>query len=381
MTQRTLFVLLSTLAACDSVGKDRNASAETTRVVVSDPGPVALDCSAFDSDDDVDLLFVIDNSPSMAPKQDALKARFPDLQQRLDQFAADGRPRNYHIGVVTTDPMEGPCGTWAHPGFIAQGVAAAPGCLMPERVSYIEYDQRTGINNLAAGQDLGTQFACMASVGETGCGFEMPLEAAYRALHDPASADAGFLRPNALLAVVFLTDEDDCSAEADNSLFTNDMTLGPLASFRCTRYGIVCDGQLVSDVPNASYANCVPATRAQGGQLYDLDRYRDFFTRPMDQGGVKSDPRRVMLTTIDGPSTPFGTHDSDRSNECGTSESCTVLAASCVSPTHSAFHADPAVRLNALVNAAACHGVSSICDADYSQAMGDLSNRMVPIAH
>src|SRR5689334_22257379 len=53
--------------------------------------------------DQVDILFVIDDSGSMAPKQLALRQRFPDLIKTLDAVAASGNPASYHIGVVTSD--------------------------------------------------------------------------------------------------------------------------------------------------------------------------------------------------------------------------------------------------------------------------------------
>src|SRR5579859_6133035 len=53
--------------------------------------------------DKVDILFMVDDSPSMIPKQDELKARFPELIKVLDDFAAQGNPAWYHIGVVTSD--------------------------------------------------------------------------------------------------------------------------------------------------------------------------------------------------------------------------------------------------------------------------------------
>ena len=42
----------------------------------------------------------------------------------------------------------------------------------------------------------------IANVGTSGCAFPSPLEAAYRALHDPLPENIGFLRSDALLVVV-----------------------------------------------------------------------------------------------------------------------------------------------------------------------------------
>ena len=50
---------------------------------------------------DVDILFLVDNSPSMASKQKALADNFPRMIEELDKLP-DGRP-NLHIGVVSSD--------------------------------------------------------------------------------------------------------------------------------------------------------------------------------------------------------------------------------------------------------------------------------------
>ena len=63
-----------------------------------------------------------------------------------------------------------------------------------------------------------TAFGCIAAVGSAGCGFEAPLEAVYRVLTTPA-INPGFLRDDALLVVILMTDEDDCSAPPDTTLF------------------------------------------------------------------------------------------------------------------------------------------------------------------
>jgi hypothetical protein len=80
--------------------------------------------------------------------------------------------------------------------------------------------------------DLVASFACVAVQGTNGCGFEQPLEAALKALTPSTSAtrfhagttghgdgdNAGFLREDSILAVLVVTDEDDCSA-ANPALF------------------------------------------------------------------------------------------------------------------------------------------------------------------
>ena len=59
----------------------------------------------------------------------------------------------------------------------------------------------------------------LAQIGATGCGFEQHLLAMRRALENNP-ANAGFLRDNAFLAVIFIADEDDCT-------FAKSAMLGP----------------------------------------------------------------------------------------------------------------------------------------------------------
>src|SRR5215471_10769209 len=49
---------------------------------------------------DIDILFVIDDSPSTADKQAVFVSNFPKFVQALDAFSG-GRP-NVHIGVIST---------------------------------------------------------------------------------------------------------------------------------------------------------------------------------------------------------------------------------------------------------------------------------------
>ncbi|MGK0362345.1 MAG: hypothetical protein ACI9U2_004666, partial [Bradymonadia bacterium] len=94
--------------------------------------------------------------------------------------------------------------------------------------------------NLNDAADLELKFRCLATLGTGGDGIEMGLESMRRALscsgpnaasfgpccrldgtYDPSCApepgeEPDFLRPDAILAVVFISDEDDCSDPAAN---------------------------------------------------------------------------------------------------------------------------------------------------------------------
>jgi hypothetical protein len=69
--------------------------------------------------------------------------------------------------------------------------------------------------------------SCRANVGIDGPGIEMPMLMAKYALSERIAdgTNGDFIRPDALLAIVYLTDEDDQSTTQDN--FTIDLTGNP----------------------------------------------------------------------------------------------------------------------------------------------------------
>ena len=333
--------------------------------------------------DQVDLLFMIDDSGSMAPKQQRLRDTFPQLISVLDTFGKD-TPASYHIGVITSD-IGAPgitCGANRGGKLQAKG-AAAMNCSGPTSGNFLIYDQKNHANdNIPAGQDLPKTFTCMASVGEKGCGFEMQLEATYRALHDAIPENQGFLRPGAILAIVFVTDEDDCSVDNGASdLFGGNQTYGNLASYRCTRFGISCDGQFpLPSSPQASFQSCSPATKDQGNKLADMAKYINFFTQAKAKGGVKENPKDVVLAAIDASSLPFGTTTGSSPDICGSgTNTCTILGHSCTNPNDQAFFGDPAVRINTLLARSNGATIANICgDNDtYKTALEGIGQKIL----
>jgi hypothetical protein len=346
----------------------------------------------------VDLLFMIDNSPSMAPKQNELVKRFPQLIKALDTFAMQGSPASYHIGVINSDLGAGPYTLnqgQCHPGGDGAKLQVTPaaGAQLPAGVSctnfalaggvrYIDYNQLTGTNNIMGEPDVASAFSCMAAVGEAGCGFEHQLEASYRALHDTIAENTGFLRSDAILAVVYVTDEDDCSAPANSDLFdpsTNGVNMyGTLHSFRCTQFGVQCNGQPVPPMSISNLTGCTSYDISNGGKLTDLNTYINFFTKPAAQGGVKIDPNDVILVAIDAASDPVGVQITMPCADQVNTPSCPILNHSCVAAAAPmTFFGDPAVRINQVVNAARHNNLTSICDTDYTAAMTALGQLIV----
>ena len=354
------------------------------------------DGGAFASHDQVDILFLVDNSPSMTSKQAQLRADFGSFVSALQQ-AGTAHPASYHLGVVTSDLGAGPYvlnNGQCHPAGDGAKLVAAPvsGAMgLPAACTsfslgggkrFIDYDQVHGVDNLG-GTDLATAFSCISAVGESGCGFESQLEAVYQALHDPIVENAGFLRPDALLVVVFVTDEDDCSAPPTTDLFDPNTTgvssYGPLHSFRCTQFGVACGDPATAVQPVDSQGPltmCRPLTMAEGGKLIDTQKYADFFRLGASLGGVKADPSDVIVAAIAAPAAPLSTSVTSPCLDSPTTASCAILNHSCVAPGNAQLFADPAVRLSAVVRAAATSQLSSACDASYATALDGIAQKI-----
>lgn len=351
----------------------------------------------------VDLLFMIDDSSSMSAKQSELRGRFQDLIKIIDQNATTN-PAWYHIGVITSDLgsasySDSQCHSTGKRGALQNvGAAAAQGCQGPVGYNFIDYNQLPlaqgqTANNLPLGHNLVETFTCMASVGDQGCGLEHQLEAVYQALHNPPAENHDFLRSEALLAVVFLTDEDDCSADPNTTLFDNSSpgvaTYGVLNSYRCTRFGIECinpDTGVLGPLPygttnSVSWTGCVSRPASAGGKLFDLSRYTNFFNTSR---GVKTDPDDVILFGITAPDSGgaqvyfgnrSGTPCTPPNPNQFTADCSPILAHSC---NVGNFAGDPAVRIRAVINSKVnpkTKSNSSVCDTDYTgalQTLGDL---------
>ncbi len=358
----------------------------------------------------VDILFMIDNSSSMNPMQDELRSRFGDFFKVFEDLATAGTYADLHIGVVTSDYGAGDVTSGAceaspggQRGFL-QTVPAPKAdnppanCLPPKGAPYISYAFSpaggTAVTNLPNGDDataLIAEFTCMASVGASGCGFEHQLESVYAALHN-TQQNAGFLRSDALLTVVFVTNEDDGSAAPTAKFYESDMTYGPYTTYRQTRYAVDCGGmQIPYGMPAGPLTSCAAAPNPMMDVTiaYDLSRYIDFFTKPSASGGVKADPGDVILVGIDGAETPFETVlvDPNKSNApyqpCAApmlSNTCIeALQHSCENVAEPGFFADPPVRLNAVIKSAEKHNIASICGDDLTQPP-DFTNALQELA-
>src|ERR1043165_7315753 len=301
----------------------------------------------------VDILFLIDNSPSMADKQKTPAHNFPKFIDVLDSIQG-GRP-DVHIAVVTSDmgsngsldPMPGPavgqlnngrCAGFGDAGVMKMpmGVTTTPGnVFLADELN--EDGSRVGPNFNGSMSDA---FARMATVGATGCGFEQHLEAMKQALEPVTATNKGFLRPEAFLAVIFIADEDDCSMERSSLISADTSMLGPLPSFRCTRYGITCDtngGDSDAMNRSGSKAKCHPNEDSQF-----LTKIADYVTFLKNLKPDDSD--RVIVAGIMGPTEPVSTELRVPKGEMvevpALAHSCTYVGGDGMPEV-----ADPAIRL------------------------------------
>jgi hypothetical protein len=204
---RTLFVLFM-VSACGPSGSSGGESSSADGGSGSvDSGPIAAaDADTSDQCDMMDILFVIDNSGSMGQEQQNLVTNFPQFIEVMNGFGLD-----YRVGVTTTgvskDWTEGtPLGNIPDDQSGDDGeLLLGNSCNMPRR--WLEGTDN-GVSDI---------FSCVAEVGTSGPADEMPLAAMKLALGTRLSdTNAGFLREDALLGVVILTDENDCSREDNN---------------------------------------------------------------------------------------------------------------------------------------------------------------------
>ena len=233
-----------------------------------EPGPSRGELKLVDA---LDLLFVIDNSGSMASEQVRLASELDRFVRILTlgdrQPEAPGEPdrsnkaryfnpvKDLHLAVISTNVggLDDPFGaspatqscrglgdggrfqsdlTVARDGIRAQSqfefegfpvnevvFPPDPSCDLPLGPPYLQFAVRTSSN----AEEIANRFRCMTRLGVRGCAFEQPFEAMRRALAAPGTTtqdaslrevhqyNAGFLRENAILAVVHISDEDDCS--------------------------------------------------------------------------------------------------------------------------------------------------------------------------
>ena len=300
------------------------------RVIVADVPPIILH--------EVDLLFVVDNTDTMAAKQADLIASFARLRRYLEY--ADGGLPDLHVGILSTDMGVG--GEFAVGGCSTEGDAATlqatprlADCVGPTDAPFLRYAwDPDGSEAKNFEGTLEEAFACIAALGTGGCRFEQPLAALGRLLEAERTTADGFLRDDAVLGLVFLSDEDDCSVKEgsffDPALYGFD---DGVSKYRCFREGVQCRGD---DAFIGQREECEP----EAGSVY-LD---DVYARAEELHQAKTEDRQIVVSAITGSSEHIEVEGYTLPQG---DDELLSLAPSCEGPAGAAF---PAVRLKAFAD-------------------------------
>lgn len=367
----------------------------SSNVISTDTPPVQTDtnldpCAATD----VDMLFMIDNSGSMREEQENLIRELPRMVQALttgdrdDDGTVDFAPiRSLHMGFITSDMGSGnqmgvpTCAPGlGDDGLLRRTSASEAPCMATYPSGTFAFGPSDDLREFI------DTVSCVASVGTEGCGFEQQLEAPLKALtpsnpeiwtragyvpsrfYDSESglpdqlaghgsnANAGFLRPDSTLAIVLLTDEEDCSL---------------------TDYRLIGGEEPVASVPPNVRCSIFASDRAV---IHPVARYVHGFV------GLRRSPSQLVFSVIAGIpiETEQAAADGDfvsvlahpdmtpRIDESGTSP-----VPSCMSRNGSAHPPIRMVETAAQLNALGANvSVSSICNRTFTAPITDIIGRI-----
>jgi hypothetical protein len=232
------------------------------------------------------------------------------------------------------------------PRYICQKLSGSPldwGCLLPPSTANCPA-------TVGPVLDLGTidQFACLATVGvnQAQCfAYEQGMRGALTALDrdgpnkvhiacTAADEKAGkckrFLRDEAYLVIVFVSDEDDCSSD--------------------------------TQIPEDQHDQCgLLADQTQGGPLIPVNHYVNRFK------SLKSDPARVIIAAISGDALPGETLESKIDAATG-KPYCEDLEVNVAAGTMTDVEASRECFVRSKDNPFICHHTTTICTSSSGQA-------------
>lgn len=292
----------------------------------------------------VDVLFVIDNSGTMGAEQGRLATAGAPFIAALDDVGLDWR-----IGFTTTDNGNPWCGSTSPEAgslqlssclgrtgeFVFNGNpptdATAEACLQVCNTDTLEIlsttttldpnprprpwlERAAGMANVEV--DPAEAFACAAPQGIAGCGFEAPLESMYKAFLRAENGDEeqyGFLRDEALLVVVIVTDEADCSYnneyqsiflpsnEGGDPVFWSDPEASSPTSAVCWNAGVACTGAGTYDECHAENKDTNGNTGVSDDQavMLPVARYVDYL-QSLEDAKRQLDPAQEVLVAVIG---------------------------------------------------------------------------------
>lgn len=401
--------------SADEEDSDPSDTGEPADLPDPDPDPMPDGCA-----EKLDILVVIDNSGSMGEEQRNLTDSFPLLVKGLDEAGVDWR-----LAVTTSDNGNPWCppelttpesGQFVfsscksrlgdflfHNGDVnVQDLACNNVCNLddeqlqalptttdddPQAKSRPWLQREGGQLNLPLGVDAGEALRCLVPMGINGCGFEQQLESMRIALARTTvvnAPEAGFLRDDASLLVLLITDEVDCSVRPEweeavfdangNKAFWTDPNSGFPTSGLCWNAGVECTG-------DPSDKDCVPADKNIMGQpaqppqavMFPVSRYANTLeaieaSKHAIDPGLDVAVLAISGVNLDGTITYADTADDIFQNEFGIGPGCT--APNPLDPDEPVT-AVPPVRIRAVAEQLSPGGdpLSSICAESFDDFM------------
>jgi len=320
----------------ESSGGSSGGSSGDSGQAGCEPGVLAPGCP-----NELDVLIVVDNSATMAEEQLRLARAMPQFVEQLSSMTTPlGEPLDpdVHVMVTTTDFGHPRCGFDVESYVAAQGAPTTTPCTdrlsdferplaglsVPETCTdvcptgvaptdhYLAFSP-SGSNvpdtpdvdidgDGVPDSDVARALACLVPQGITGCDFESPLETMLQGAADTRSWNQGpnpFLRDDAALAIMIMTDEFDCSVRVMGGydIFFQDTThqnidpdLGAPqpTSAVCWNAGVECTGM------SPDYGECT----STGDDLHDVERYTQYL---YDYYAEQNGKQVVMLELVGVP--------------------------------------------------------------------------------
>ncbi|NVB41413.1 hypothetical protein G6O69_26480 [Pseudenhygromyxa sp. WMMC2535] len=373
----------------------------------------------------LDILVVVDNSGSMGPVQRNLAAALPTLIAGLDQASVDWR-----LALTTTDNGNPWCsasttspesGNFVHSScrdriddFLfgdnidvrdeaCLDICELSGDALETTPTTTAFDDTAkarpwlqregGVLNLSAGTSLAAALPCLIPQGVNGCGFEQPLQsmrlAVARAGSD-AEDEYGFLRDEASLLILLVSDEVDCSyASHAASIFEQDdertFWSNPDDSFPtsavCWNAGVTCSG------PSSGYTSCEPIdldtlglpTSSDLAVLHPAQGYADdLLALEQSKRAIAGPGVDVAMMAITGVTASgeviyadVTTTDPDFQINFGIGPSCARAEGS------DTIRGLPPVRIREVAEQLSSDPLRSVCDEDFKPTMLELIDRLV----